>query len=345
MRVAAGSVNDFANVTWPANANATLSLSLFFGVASFGGIPANLLVIYVSFRSSLVTGNYKYFLANLAICDLAACFANMFQFFYHLYHLLCEVPLDITKCHVQTAFPYTFGFCMVAALPLASINRYCVICRDLEAWFTKRKILLLCLTAYFPLLYPIIDFLFAPQAVYYTNLCTYTLFTPFNPEWIFFVLGIYVYPSLIFSNMGVYKKLSTHMSKTKKLLGTQTDINRSILKGLVIQASIPPICCLPILIVILTVAFSGVGLNPDALSAKVVVRFSETAVLTTMDLGFIFFNLNPMLDALVTLTVVNPYRIATKELFLKIMKKFGYESTTVDVVEVNPKSETANGPN
>ena len=42
------------------------------------GAPANLFVLYLSFFSPLVSGDFKYFLANLAICDEAT---DLFQEF------------------------------------------------------------------------------------------------------------------------------------------------------------------------------------------------------------------------------------------------------------------------
>lgn len=101
MRVAEGSVADFANITWPANANATLSFAFETGLSTLGGIPLNLFVLYLTFRSSLIAGNYKYFLANLAFCDLVASLLNILQLSYHLYSLIYEIPLNITKCYVM----------------------------------------------------------------------------------------------------------------------------------------------------------------------------------------------------------------------------------------------------
>jgi hypothetical protein len=237
MRQSVGSIADFENVTWPVNTNVTLALSLSAITSSVGGIPANLLVLYISFYSKLVVGNYKYFLANLAVTDLFNCFTTIYQLLFHLYHLHYDVPLNISRCYYMVFPAYMFGFYMSASLPLASINRYCVICLDKEEWFTTKRIAMLCALACFPILFPIIDFLFAYEVVAYCDFCAYNYFTPFNPEWIIIVLGIYVCPSLIFCNLKVYKKLSTHMSMTKKMLGVEQQNERSILKALVIQVS------------------------------------------------------------------------------------------------------------
>jgi hypothetical protein len=238
MRQSVGSIADFENVTWPANTNVTLALSLAAITSSFG-IPANLLVLYISFYSELVVGNYKYFLANLAVTDLFDCFSTIYQLLFHLYHLHYNVPLNISRCYYMVIPAYMFGFIMGFALPLASINRYCVICLDKEEWFTSKKIAMLCALAYFPILFPIIDFLFAYEVVAYCDICAYNYFTPFNPEWIVILLVICSLPTLIFCNLKMYKKLSTHMSKSKskKLLGVKQQNERSILKALVIQVS------------------------------------------------------------------------------------------------------------
>jgi hypothetical protein len=174
----------------------------------------------------------------LAACDLCAACSPIFQLCYHLYHLLGDVPLNVTRCYIQSFAPYMFAFCMCVTLPLASINRYCVICLDKEHWFTRRTIALLCAFAYLPILCPIIDALFATQVVAYCDLCSFNFFTPYNPEWIIFALIPYVYPTLIFCSISIYKKLSQHMNNTQRLMGEDMRNEKSILKALVIQVSV-----------------------------------------------------------------------------------------------------------
>jgi hypothetical protein len=138
MRKSLGPLADFANVTWPANPNGTLSIILEVFFTSLGGIPANLLVLYLSFFGKGIVGNYKYFLANLAVCDLLSCLATIFQLCVHLYHLLGGIPFNTTTYYIQLFPEWCFGFCAAATLPFASINRYFVICRNQNEWFTRK---------------------------------------------------------------------------------------------------------------------------------------------------------------------------------------------------------------
>jgi hypothetical protein len=124
MREAVGTAVEFANITWPANANVTFPMAIDFLITNIGGVPANLLVLYISFFSPLVSGEYKYFLANLAFCDLSYCLSSIFAWTYHMVHYLYDIPMNATRCTVQTVFPYMSGFCMSMAIPLSILFLY-----------------------------------------------------------------------------------------------------------------------------------------------------------------------------------------------------------------------------
>lgn len=206
MRKIEGTAEDFANITWPANANATLVLSLTAVVGSVVGIPANLAVLYLSFFSSNIVGDYKYFIANLALCDLSYCLSTIFQCAVHLHHRFGYVPMDVTTCSWQTLVAYTAGLCLGFAMPLSSINRFAAIVLDKDWFSDKRPVILLCLTSYIPIIHQILSSLFAPYVVYYPY-CNYTWYVPYSIEPLFAYVIAIVYPTIIFCNYRIHRVL------------------------------------------------------------------------------------------------------------------------------------------
>uniref|UniRef100_A0A914VUM8 G-protein coupled receptors family 1 profile domain-containing protein n=1 Tax=Plectus sambesii TaxID=2011161 RepID=A0A914VUM8_9BILA len=104
--------SNYANKTWPANPNATLGFTLFSVVSGAFGIPTNLMVLLLSIFSSKINGNYKYFVANLALLDLIFCFSEVGVMAFHVYHRFADVPFTATKCSMITAIPYGIGMSM-----------------------------------------------------------------------------------------------------------------------------------------------------------------------------------------------------------------------------------------
>jgi hypothetical protein len=174
---------EYANFHFPAHPGATLPLLMEMGVIIFsGGILANLLVFYLSFFSPLVTGNFKYFMANLSFCDFLYNLSKCFEACSQTYHSVMNVSYTATSCYARMIFPYLFGMCFHGfALPLTAVNRYVVIVMRRENWFTKKRVFLLCIMTYLPLTVPLVDFLFAPYITNYWD-CDYIINTPYMFE-------------------------------------------------------------------------------------------------------------------------------------------------------------------
>jgi hypothetical protein len=100
----------------------------------------------------------------------------------------------------------------------------------------------------------------------------------------------------------------------------------------VIQAAIPPIVTAPFVMVVAFVIF--VGFNQDAVLNKVIFRVGGN-VLTICHFAFFSYDLNQTLDALVTLIVVKPYRLATIKFFTNLKRKFvDGNSSTASVTDM-----------
>src|ERR1700679_4042421 len=83
-------------------------LQIYMGFAV--GIPLNLLVMYISFINNEIKENYKYFLGNLALCDILLLCSLVLSNFVHLYVVLFRngefTPLS---CTIFRTGMYTFG--------------------------------------------------------------------------------------------------------------------------------------------------------------------------------------------------------------------------------------------
>ncbi len=99
-----------------------------------------------------------------------------------------------------------------------------------------------------------------------------------------------------------------------------------------IQAALPAIVNAPLAIVIGVVFFTT--FNEDTILNTVIIRVGEN-VLTISDFAYFSFALNQMLDALVTLIIVKPYRLATIQIFKNVKHKVvGGNISTSSVTEM-----------
>ena len=174
---------EYANFHFPIPHEVTFPVIMDTSLIIFSGsILANLFVLYLSFFSPLVTGNFKYFMANLALCDLCFNLSVCFEACSQMYHDFMNVPFTATTCYARGVFPFAFAACMMCfALPLIAANGYVVIVMRCEDWFTNRRVFLLCMCSYLPLTVPLVDFLFAPYVTNYFD-CDFILYTPYIIE-------------------------------------------------------------------------------------------------------------------------------------------------------------------
>jgi hypothetical protein len=174
---------EYANFHFPAQHQFTLPVIMDMSLVIFsGGILSNLFVLYLSFCSPLVIGHAKYFVANLALCDLcfnlSICCAACSQ----MYHDFMNVSYTAATCYASYVFPFAFGACMMGfALPLTAANRYIVIVMRREDWITNRRVFLLCVCSYLPLTWLLVDFLFAPYVSNFAA-CDFIIYTPYIIE-------------------------------------------------------------------------------------------------------------------------------------------------------------------
>lgn len=138
IRTAIGTSVQYANVTFPAHVDINLTIALGFFLTNIVGLPANILIIYLSFCVPSITGHFKYFLANLALCDLGICVTVSHSCIFHLWHVVAGTPMTATKCTVGFIYTFAFAMCMTYNIPLASANRYMVIVHGKDHWFTKK---------------------------------------------------------------------------------------------------------------------------------------------------------------------------------------------------------------
>jgi hypothetical protein len=88
----------------------------------------------------------------------------------------------------------------------------------------------------------------------------------------------------------------------------------------------------------MVIAFTIVGVtgfDQDTILKVVIIRFGENTELTLLDLCFISYYLNQMLDALVTLIVVRPYWAATKNLLFNMKRMFVGNKNSVEPISSN----------
>jgi hypothetical protein len=171
---------EFANVYFTVSHELTIPLIILACVIIFsGGILANLFVLYLSFFSPLVTGSFKYFMGNLAFCDLCFNLSLIFAAFFQLYHDLMNVPYTAKTMSIPIMLPWVMIYCIFLAATLTNINRYVVIVMGRNDWFTKRRVFLLCVCSYLPVTMALVDFLFASYVINFIYNDLFIVYEPF----------------------------------------------------------------------------------------------------------------------------------------------------------------------
>ena len=176
-----------SNVTKPPDQNYTHQL-LYWEVyfVFLIGVPLNLIVMYISFFDKAIQGNYKYLLGNVALCDILFHCSVLFGNFVYLYLFDNNMFYTPFWCTLGTIWTETFAVSFLNALPLISINRYCVIVLQNE-FFTDNTVLVVSLLIYWPILYPIMT-LSVPQYLLPDIFCGYHY-------WFYFVREVMLIPS------------------------------------------------------------------------------------------------------------------------------------------------------
>uniref|UniRef100_A0A914WHC5 G-protein coupled receptors family 1 profile domain-containing protein n=1 Tax=Plectus sambesii TaxID=2011161 RepID=A0A914WHC5_9BILA len=318
MREPIASRADFSNVTWPVFLNVSTTFT-FDAINSCAlGVPLNLIIVYLSFISAKVDGDFKYFLGNLAVADLGFCFGNVYNWAQHFYFVKKEIPSNVITCSLQGSFGYGFGFATALALPLLPLNRYCVIVQK-SKWFTKSHTFLLCLIPYIlGFIGEIYDVFFAQSITFYPR-CGFHVYTQFIPE--FLIVPIAAgYTAAIYCNFKVHKIVATHMRASRRSARGSNHVvcERSVLKASIYQACIPLIFIFPITVYLTSTIFLGWA------AAEFVLISIGPYHLTVDDVGFGMMMFQPTATALVTLLIVKPYKDAAESYINTVKKWLGF---------------------
>ena len=147
---------------------AQLPLPLKLSVAALGA-ATNFLVIALSFFSQKIepgTG-FKYFFGNLAVIDAAYAMLHIVDTVMKLLATYSnDYPMTLVTSTLLSSYDFAIPNGMILALWPISYNWYKVIIKQEDWFFTRKTILLLCLQAHLPLLYPMPYFVFAQKAMF-----------------------------------------------------------------------------------------------------------------------------------------------------------------------------------
>lgn len=104
--------------------NSTLdAIDLPMTISAFAGLFANVLVLFMSFTCKLITGHYRYFVANLAFLDLLFSMAQLVQNFVYVVWYWTDHRITPFDCWLNTAPIFITGLCLLTASPLIALNR------------------------------------------------------------------------------------------------------------------------------------------------------------------------------------------------------------------------------
>lgn len=287
-------------------------------VAFSVGVPLNILVIYISLFNKKIEHNYKYLLANLAVCDILFLGALLLSNIIYLHIRSTSGNFTPFSCTLYAVPQYAAGACMISAICLISVNRYFVIVRDKSSLFEGKRMFLACLLVYIPVPLAYVVLTFA-HSVYIVKdfLCPSSYWFWFARELLFLQILIH-FIILIYSIVKLFRFLTKHLKVVRNSLQrSRLKDERSLIVAVTMQGLAPLLSCCPIVIVL----FWGL-LSDNSWSYMInEVRIGPIAI------GPFIFNLsmtllewNPVFDALLTIFCVRQYRKIVVTWFYKAFR-------------------------
>lgn len=272
-------------------------------VVCFIGIPLNLFVVYLSFVNKSIQNNYKYFLGNIAICDILFLYGLLMLDLVHTYVVENNLIYTPFLCTMYRIWGQTFCVCYFHSQPLVSINRYVVVVRQNDDFFTNRVVLILCMLVYWPILYPILAFA-CPTHLVRDVLCGYMYWFPLIREFMLVPAGILNCIS-VFCVVKLFLCIREHMKTVSAHLDMSSlKDERSLLIAITIQGILPILSCLPSVI---TDVMQGLFNNfDDLLEDWHLLGITIYHPFLNFSMGL--FQLCPVIDPLVTLFCARQYR-------------------------------------
>jgi hypothetical protein len=272
-------------------------------VACYVGVPLNLLVMHLSFIDKKIEANYKYFLGNLAICDILFLIGLLISNLVNVYIVSNNMNYTPFSCTLYRIWMQAFAVCMLNSLPIISINRYITLVKQKPGLFTNKLIFIICLLVYWPVFYVVLTLAF-PMYMVKDIFCGYNYWFPFIREFLLVPLAP-LSIAAVFCTCRTYFFLAKHL-KTVSILVEQSKLKdeKSLLIAMTLGGILPLLSCGP------TVVMAVFGaLFDDWTEMLQSWHFAGITIdAPFLNISMSLLQFNPVFDALLTLFCVRQYR-------------------------------------
>ena len=324
-----------------------LILSALSFLVSLPGVIVNIIILMFTFYPKMgITGEYKYFLANLAFSDTQFCLTNMFSQIRYLFGT-SELKSSDVSCKMTGWFEIWSITSMMTSLGLVSLNRYVNIFHQnlYPKIFSHKSCVFICL------LVQGLGILVAFASIYHIEV-KYQLYCAYNSDFILPVnetsilmqvfhstanltnqlfVGL-TYVIIIICNARLYFKLKTHGKKVLSII--QKDRHKeniALMHATIAQAAVPLICIIPIFIA-LNIITALKTLSPYMVDAA-------------SNVAFLIFFFNPLFDGIITLKMVVPYKKALKKCYESIVSSHKNTTNSAPVILFTASKQLADKDN
>ncbi|KAI6218449.1 hypothetical protein M3Y95_01165400 [Aphelenchoides besseyi] len=248
---------------------------------AFLGLVTNAFTMYISIN---IQGDYRHFIANLAMVDIVCALLYMFMGY-----------VNLDRSHISStlmawsaiAYYGSFGLLICALIPI-SISRVVAASQPkiYDQYFAGRRAVVICLASDLIPLFLLTVISFARHDV---------------AKWLFFafaLLTVFAHVVTFVSNILVFRMVALHISVVQSLHDrTRLLETRQIALATLIQALVPLLCQVP--------AF--LFLSSALLLVQPITH--ENVIVTTQ----LCLAASPLFDALISLFVIKQYRITTAQ--------------------------------
>ena len=294
-----------------------------------------LLVIFLSFFTKHLEHDFRYFFGNLAIVDLCFAIAGLlFHWLQPILSRLFDIPENIYVQTIVVKLPLALTISMIFAIALTSFHRHVIICKQNEAFFTKRRIFVLCLLSYSPILWPLVVLsirafvrrLTANASGVFTFALPYELLVLTLIGTLIFVFHFYFMLNLVFYLCKNQARLAETLNKSVEEIRKE----KRLILAILIQGTVPYLCLSPAL-------YSLLARHILAQKAMLPLDTIYLPILgySVQQFFILFLYMNPFFDSLTTLLVVKQYFKA-----LRLSLGFKEEATAIQPVRnLNPPAQ------
>ncbi|MFH4981175.1 hypothetical protein AB6A40_007884 [Gnathostoma spinigerum] len=290
--------------------------SIIYIVLYLMALPPNLLLAYMGLKHGLISSRVKYPTLGMTLANLFGLFGYIIQNSIYLVAVMNDIKFSLFTCSFLRTVLYNSTYVCYFLFPVLAIDQWLLICHNCELRIKSLTIIIsICFAI--PMAVAIYD-LYLQDVVLYDFMFYYIRMSPYTTVFFFFVLAPSFFIFSFICNLLVLSSILRRQSKSnlqqvgRRLNPLQLQHQKGIIYTYILQAFMPLVLATPYYI------------------ANVLFMFSIDLDMTWFIVGEAIIGMHPLSNAMITLTLLRPYRRALRKLYSQQkLRKRPYETMMI----------------